>query len=116
MKGKHVSAIFDGTTRLREVLVIVLRFVHEWSVCQCLVHVSFLQKSLNSEQLARQIISVLSVILGVDSDKLVAVMRDGASVNTAAMRFISVMYSGIFDIRCLSHTLDLVGEKFQAQL
>ena len=116
MKGKHVSAISDRTTRLREVLVIVLRFVHEWSVCQHLVHVSFLQKSLNSEELARQIISVLSATLGVDSDKLVAVMRDGASVNTAAIRFISVMYSVIVDIRCLSHTLhvDLVGEKFRA--
>ena len=45
MKGKHVSAIFDGTTRLREVLVIVLHFFHELSVCQHLVRVSFLQKN-----------------------------------------------------------------------
>ena len=86
-------------------MLFVLHFVREWSVCQRLVRVSFLQKSLNSEELARQIISVLSATLGVDSDKPVAVMRDGASVNTAAMRFILVMYSGIIDIRCLSHTL-----------
>ena len=113
VKGRFVSAIFDGTTRLGEVLVIVLRFIQDWSVCQRLVRVDFLQQSMNGQELARQVISALSVTLGVESDKLIAVMRDGASVNGTAMRLVSVMYPNALDIRCLSHLLDLVGDKFQ---
>ena len=55
--------------------------------------------------------STLSVTLGVESHQLLAVMRDRASVNTAVMRVVSVMYPKLLDIGCLSHTLDLVGGK-----
>ena len=82
IQGKDVSLIFDGTTRLGEVLVVILRFLDEWTVKQRLVSVNFLQKSVTGEELARLIISVLSVSLGVE---LLAVMRDGASVNSAAL-------------------------------
>ena len=54
-------------------------FLEEWTVKQCLVSVQFLQKSVNGDELARLIISVLSVSLGVESGRLLAVMRDGAS-------------------------------------
>ena len=111
--GKFVSVIFDGTTRLGEVLVVVLRYIEDWEVKQRLVRVDFLQKSLNAEELARQIISVLSVTLSVECSNLIAVMRDGASVNAAAMRTVKVMYPEALDVRCISHTLDLVGDKFK---
>ena len=32
VKGKCISVIFDGTTRLGEVLAVVVRFVDDWSV------------------------------------------------------------------------------------
>ena len=67
VQGKYVSIIFDGTTRLGEVLVVVLRYIHDWEIHQRLVRVDFLQKSLNAEELARQILSLLSVTLEVDS-------------------------------------------------
>jgi len=57
---------------------------------------------------------LLSVTLGVESGNLIAVMRDGASVNAAAMRTLKIMYPDVLDIRCISHTLDLVGDKFKA--
>ena len=50
---------------------------------------------------------------GIKSHLLVASMRDGASVNEAAMRVVKVVYNNILDVRCFSHTLDLVGEKFR---
>ena len=50
---KCISVIVDGTTRLGEVLVVVLRYIQDWEVKQ--------QKSMNAEELARQIISALSV-------------------------------------------------------
>ena len=77
VQGKYISIIFDGTTRLGEVLVVVLRYIEAWEIHQRLVRVDFLQKSLNAEELARQIV-------GVESGNLIAVMRDGASVNAAA--------------------------------
>ena len=113
VSGKLVSIIFDGTTRLGEVLVVVLRYVQDWEVHQRLVRVDFLQKSLNAEELARQIISALSVTLSIEYNNLVAAMRDGASVNAAAMRTLKIMYPMALDVRCISHTLDLIGDKFK---
>ena len=39
---------------------------------------------------------------------VVAAMRDRASVNSVAMRTVCVLYNRIFDVGCLSHTLDHV--------
>jgi hypothetical protein len=39
-------------------------------------------------------------------------MHDRASVNGVAMRTLSIMYPTVMDIGCFSHTLDLVGTKF----
>lgn len=84
--------IFDGTTRLGEVLVVVVHFISEWYVQQRLVRLKFLMKSMCGEELARELISVLSATLGVESHSLLAAMRDGASVNGAAMSVVAVMY------------------------
>ena len=112
IQGKYLSVVFDGTTRLGEVLAVVVRFISDWSIEQRLVRLEFLQKSLNGEELARQLLGTLSVSLGIESDKLIAVMHDRASVNQAAMRTVQVIYPTILDIGCISHTLDIVGDKF----
>ena len=59
VQGKYISIIFDGTTRLGEVLVVVLRYIQDWEIHQRLVRVDFLQKSLNVEELAQQIVCYL---------------------------------------------------------
>ena len=104
--------------------MLIVRFLDEWTVKQRLVSVQFMQKSLNGEELARQIISVSSVTLGIESGRLLAAIRDGASVNTAALRTVAIVYPYVLDICyishtlldicCISHTLDLVGEKLKA--
>ena len=43
---------------------------------------------------------------------VVGAMHDRASVYTAAMQIVSVMYPNAVDIGCVSHTLDIVGDKF----
>ena len=43
-------------------------------------------------------------------------MRDGASVNNVALRVFKVIYPNIMDVRCFSHTLDIVGNKFKTPL
>ena len=42
-------------------------------------------------------------------------MRDRASVNNVAIRHIKIMFLNLFDIGCHSHTLDLVGSKFELE-
>ena len=113
ISGQYVSLIFDGTTRLGEVLVIILRFVTDWKVEERLVRLEFLQKSLTGEEIAREIINVLSVKMGVAPHLLLATMRDRASVNNLAMRTINVIYPNMLDIGCFSHALDHVGENFK---
>ena len=51
-------------------------------------------------------------MLGVES-RLLATMRDRASMNNAAMRVVSIVYPNVLDVGCFSHTLDIVGEKFK---
>jgi len=55
----------------------------------------------------------MSVSLAVGSNQLLAVMHDRVSVNGAAMRIMKVVYPNMVDIWCISHTLDIVGDKFK---
>lgn len=69
-----------------------------------------LSQKHDREEVARQIIMVLSTELGLTSNLLVGAMRDRASVNEVAMRTIRVVYNQVVDIGCFCHTLDHVGE------
>ena len=54
LHGKCVFMVFDGTTRLGEVLAVIVRFVTDWSVQQQrLVQLEVLLKSVTGEELAR---------------------------------------------------------------
>ena len=112
--GLPVAVIFDGTSRLGEALAIILRFVDRSSlkIHQRLVRMQLLAKSLTGEEVARELLSVLSTEYGVVSSNLLAVMRDRASVNSVAVRTLKVLYPNILDIGCFSHTIDHVGDNF----
>ena len=103
LAGKYLSVIFDGTSRLGEVLAVVVRFISDWTVQQRLVRLEFLTKSMTDVETARELISVLSVTLSVESHRLLAAMRDRASVNNAAMDVVTIMYPKLLDVGCLSH-------------
>lgn len=75
--GKKVSVVFDGTTHVCEALAVILQFVDDqWRIKQRLVRLMLLAKSLTGEEVACQLIVILSTELGVKSDLLVAIMRD----------------------------------------
>ena len=114
IKNKHVSVIFDGTTHTCEALAIVLRFISDsFTIEQRLVRIQLLAKSLTGEEIARELISVLSTSLGIASQFVVGTMRDRASVNNVAIRTMKIIYQNSLDIGCFSHTLDLVGDHFK---
>ena len=68
-------------------------------------------KSVSGEELARKLISILSIMYSIAPDLLLAAMRDQTSLNTAALRTVKVVYPKMIDISCFSHTLDHVHGK-----
>ena len=112
ISGKFVSTIFDGTTRLGEAMAIVFRYVDDSRVIQQrLICLKMLEKSMTGEEIAQVVIDTLSREYNIPPTCLLACMRDRASVNNVAVRFIKVLYANAFDVGCFSHTLDLVGDK-----
>ena len=96
IKNKHLGVIFDGTTHTCEALAIVLRFISDsWTIDQRLVRIQLLAKSLTGEEVAHEMINVLSTTLGISLNNIVATMRDRASVNNVAMRTLKIIFSSI---------------------
>ena len=115
IEGKQLSVIFDGTSRLGEALAIVLRFINDdFSIQQRLVRMQMLTKSLTGEEIARELITVLSY--SIHPDNLLGAMRDRASTNSVAMRTLSIVYPKVADIGCFFHTIDNVGGHFKTPI
>ena len=107
---RDVSVIFDGSTRQGEAIAIIVRFINDdWVITQRLMRIDICAKSVNSEQLARVLNECLSVEYGIKANSLLAAMRDGASVNQAALNRIAFIFPNLLNVVCFSHTLDNVG-------
>ena len=74
-----------------------------------LIWLQMVVKSVIGEELARELISMLSVNYGILSQLLLAAMKDGAA---AAIRTLKIVYPNLLRIGCFSHTIDQVGECF----
>ena len=85
IKGKYLSIIFDGTSRLGEI-------GNCNSVCPSMECSEFLAKTMTGEEVARQLISTLSVTHGIESSFILTTMRDGASINGVAMDVVKIVY------------------------
>ena len=88
-----MAIIFGGTTHVCETFVTVLRYLTDdwdWELKQCVGRLKLLAESMVGEEVAQQIIIVLSTELGIPPQSIVAAMRDRASVNDVAMGTIKV--------------------------
>ena len=113
IRGKDLPVIFDGTTRLGEAMAIIVRFIDsDWQIQQRLIRFQLIAQSMSGEQVARELITALSTLYSINSSSLLAAMRDPAFVNDVNIRTIKVVHPALLDIGCFSHTLDLVGSKF----
>ena len=77
-----------------------------------IVKLQLLTKSMSGEEIARELINVLSVAYSIDSSRLLACMHDRASTNSVAVGTLQIVYPKLLDVGCFSHTLDRVGEYF----
>lgn len=116
--GLPVAVIFDGTSRLGEALAIIFRFVDRSAlkIHQRLVCMQLLAKPLTGEEVARELLSVLSTEYGIVSSNLLAAMRDRASVNSVALWTLKVLYPNVLDVGCFSHTIDHVDDNFDTPI
>ena len=102
---RDLSIIFDGNTRQGEAIAIIVRFVNNnWNI-QRLVRIDVCSKSVNANELAQVLNQYLSVDYGVRANSLLAAMRDGASVNQAALDRMAFIFSKMLNVVCFSHTL-----------
>ena len=77
IEGMKVGVIFDGTNRLGEAMAIIICFVDsQWSICQRLVCIQLLAKSLRGEEVARELLTVIQGKYSKANDSLLAIMRD----------------------------------------
>ena len=77
----------------------------------CVGRLKLLAKAMTGEEIAQQVIVIVSTEFGTSSNLIVTAMRDKASVNDVAMRTIKVVYNELLlDVGCFSHTLNHVGE------
>ena len=114
LEGHKLAIVFDGSTRLGEAFALVTRHVDEgFHIVQCLAALKCLQKSMCGDEVSGLLVDVLMEELHVPRRSVVAAMRDGASVNTVALRNMQQMFPLIFDVTCFSHTLDRVGVHFK---
>ena len=116
LSEKYVSVIFDGTARLGEAFAVVVRFVSDKQLKQRLIKFQMLPKSMTGEEIAREVISILQIAYGIGAKQLLACMHYRASVNSCAMQTIKIVFPHIIDVGCYSHTIDLVGEKFDTPI
>ena len=97
-------------------MTIILRYVSDsWILEQRLFRIQLLSKSMTGEEIARELINVLSVTYTIGSDQLIAAVRDRAAVNNVAMRTLAV-YPKLLDVGCFSHTIDRVGQHFKTPI
>ena len=111
---RDLGLIFDGSTRLGEAIVIIVRFVSDnWSIVQRLIRLDICAKSVNAQDLAHVLNDCLSIDYQVRGNSLLATMKDGASVNQATLNHIKFVFPKMLSVVCFSHTLDNVGNHFK---
>lgn len=72
-----------------------------------------LATSLKGEEVARELLVVLSTTLGVKPGNLLAAMRDRAAVNGAAMKTAKVLYPNLLDVGCFLIPLTMLVNTFR---
>lgn len=107
-----ISIIFDGSTRQGKAIAIIVRFLdNNWLIIQRLVRINVCSKSVNADELAQVLNQCLAVDYGIRASSLLAAMRNGTSVNQAALNKIAFefIFPKVLNVVCFSHTLDNVG-------
>ena len=110
--GQKVTVIFDGTTRLGEAIVVLLRWCpSDFSgIKMRLVTVATAEKHMDGAEHCAFINNILVTVCRVDSMHVVGGTRDSCSTNGNTMRRLKMVMINLQDFLCISHTLSKFGE------
>lgn len=103
-----MSVIFDGTTRVGEVLAVVVRYcTKDFSIEQRCIALTTAAKHMSGSELGGMLIRLLVKRIGPSAlDVTIAGSRDSCATNGAAMRSLKLgALPSLVDIMCFSHTL-----------
>ena len=73
-------------------------------------------KALKVDELAHRLMSCLAVKHNFGPNTIIGGIRDGASVNGAALQQLEFFYSNLFDVVCFLHAIDNVGNHFKFRI
>ena len=117
LSGRLLSLIFERTTRLGEAIAVVAPFVDDdWSIKQRLMRLRTVAKSVNARELAQVLNDCVATQYRIPGNLVYAAMRDGASVNSAAIRSLAIFYPNVINVICFSHNLNNAGHHFNFPL
>lgn len=119
-----VSVIFDGTGRMGELLIVLVRFPSGIEFQQRLARLRHSEDPLDADTLKFVLDRALNK-LDVRSEQVVAFIKDSASVNSKAVRELQRVdratnlprdYIHALNMPCFSHILNRVGKKLHLPL
>lgn len=109
-----VVIIFDGTTRIGELMNAIARWIsYDFYIVQRLVVLKTFAKHMNASQIAAFLTQLLLRDLGVNIMDVLAFLRDSAAVNGAAINSLCNTFTAAENLLCFPHTLCHVGERFE---
>jgi hypothetical protein len=96
---------------------LVIRFISEdKKICHRLAALKMLKQSLTGVQLFGWIVATLCGDLGIKSDRIGCLIRDGCSVNTKAAELLQQLNPLALDIICLSHSANVAGKQLNDEV
>lgn len=113
IKGQYIHSMFDGTSRLGELLNNVLRWcTPDFELVQRLALLMTYEKHLSGAQAARVLTTLYMTTLSIPSQWMIGFGRDSVSANAVTLRSLVPVFTSAEDILCICHTLMNTGKHF----
>ena len=116
-----VAVIFDGTTQVGEVFVVVLRFLLKKPdgavyLQQRIVTLARYVKTFDAVECAAVLAQSLNSFLATFSSNVLSFSADRCSVNISALGVIQQLYRSSVFLPCVPHGLDNTGKRLWSEL
>ena len=113
LKDEYIHSMFDGTSRVGELLNNVLRWcTSDFELMQRLALLMTYQKHLSGAQAARVLTTLYMTVLSIPIPRMIGFGRDSVSANAVTLRSLKPVFTHAEDMLCICHTLMNMGKHF----
>lgn len=117
VEHEKLALIYDGTTRLGEVLAMCMRWCDEnFKLHTLLTDVTTAEKHVNHGQLSAHTMRVVAQKYQLSYDQVLALVHDSAATNVAAARLLTQQLPNAEMVLCMCHTLHNAGSHAQFEV